>query len=343
MVFPDRNWRESTPEEQGLDAAKLDEAMRVLARVTGREGTSQCVVVRDGYVVWHGADIDNRHTVWSCTKSFLSTTLGLLIDDDKCTLDTLAADIYPAMARDYPAMTLRHLATFTSGYQPCEASATVPPFEPAPSVFAPGEAFHYSWDPYVLALILTMVAGESLSDLFGRRIAEPIGLDPSAWQWGDWGAVDHLTGLGGVHVCGGSGLYEKGVSITARAMARVGWLFASGGQWRGRQLLSREFVEQATRPQVPATVPPHDGDAWYARLPGRYGFYWWVNGADAAGRRLWPSAPAGTFAMQGNQDNACFVIPEWHLLVVRLGTDGPITNDHWDKFFATLHAAITNL
>lgn len=336
MTFPGKDWVEVAPERVGLDGRKLDAAMEVIAGISGADGNRQCVVIRDGQMVWHGPDIDRLHGVWSCTKSFLSLTLGLLIDDGRCSLDTLAADIYPAMAERYPTVTLRHLATFTSGYRPVAASAEVAPFEPGEPLFAPGEKFHYWWESYLLALLLTKVAGKSLRDLFRRRIAEPIGLDAAAWQWGDWGPFDRLTGLRDVAVCSGSGVYDRGVRITARAMARVGWLMASGGRWGERQLVSRAWVEESTRAQVPAATPPYDPAAWYVRLPGTYGYYWWTNGVDSAGRRMWPSAPERTFAMQGHLNNICLVIPPWRLVVVRLGEDAALDGDRYEEFFAAL-------
>jgi CubicO group peptidase (beta-lactamase class C family) len=339
-LFPERDWVAAAPEQAGLDAAKLSRAMDVIRRLSGEQGTSQCVVIRDGLLVWRGEDIDNLHTVWSCTKSFLSTTLGLLIEDGKCSLDTRAADVYPPMEKQYPAVTLRHLVTFTSGYRPREASAAAAPFEPSEPLFAPGERFHYSWESYLLALLLTKIAGEPLRDLFRRRVAEPIGLRQDQWRWGDWGAFDALTGLHGAAVCGGSGLYERGVWITARALARVGWLFACGGEWDGRPLLRRSWVEQALAPQVPAATPPHEARAWYWRLPGTYGFYWWTNGIDCRGRRMWPAAPPPAAAMQGHLNNVCFVIPPWRMVVVRLGMDAAVDNDLYDEFFAALRQAI---
>jgi hypothetical protein len=44
--------------------------------------------------------------------------------------------------------------------------------------------------------------------------------------------------------------------------------------------------------------------------------------------------------MQGNQDNYCFVIPEWRMVVVRLGTDGGIVNNRYDEFLAALREAV---
>jgi CubicO group peptidase (beta-lactamase class C family) len=320
--------------------ARLAEAVKVIRRISGEQGADQCIIVREGRMVWRGADIDNLHSVWSCTKSILSLTLGLLIEDGRCSLDTRAAELYPAMEELYPAVRLRHMASFTSGYFPREASASAAPFEPATPHFAPGQKFHYSWEPYLLAMLLTKVAGEPLRDLFRRRVAEPIGLDASAWKWGDWGALDSLTGLAGVPVCGGSGLYERGVWMTARAMARVGWLMAQGGLWAGRQIVPCQWVEQATRPQVPASTPAFEPGAWYKRLPGTYGFYWWTNGIDSFGKRMWPAAPERTFAMQGHLNNICFVIPPWRMVVVREGSDLAIDNDLYDGFFAALRQAV---
>jgi len=339
-VFPDDQWQEAAPAAVGLDGKRLAAAVRALVRITGPQGSSQCAIVRDGRLVWHGPDVDCMHGVWSCTKSILSLTVGLLVEDGRCTVQTRAADIHPPLERHYPTMTLRHLLTFTSGYRPRAASRDAPALEPAEPLFAPGTRFHYSWDPYLLALLATKLAGEPLDELFRRRIADPIGLDGASWQWGRLGSFDALTGLRGVPVCGGSGLWDCGLAITARAMARLGWLVACDGLWNGRRVIDSHWLREATSPQTSPALPPHDAAAWYRPLPGRYGYYWWTNGPDTAGRRLWPSATERTCAIQGNQDNYCFVIPEWRMVVVRLGTDGGISNTRYDEFFAALREAV---
>ena len=140
-------------------------------------------------------------------------------------------------------------------------------------------------------------------------------------------------------VNGGSGSLPGGVSITARQMARFGLLLLNKGRWDGKQLLSAEYVAEASRPQVEVSVPPHEPDGWYVKLPGAYGLLFWVNGVCCTGERRWPNAPAGVFAVQGNFNNYCFVIPEWNMVVVRMGTDSRIDNDLYDRFFAKLKEA----
>jgi CubicO group peptidase (beta-lactamase class C family) len=208
-VFPGAKWQVAEPASQGVDAAKLETAIEYLKAHSGRNGARQLFIVRNGYVIWQGDQTDKVHGIWSCTKSFTSTCLGLLIDDGKCTLDTLAADYLPAMAKTYPKVTLRHFATMTSGYRAIGDEPrggylhgpSTTPFVPARQpLFPPGSHYAY-WDSAMnqLANALTRIAGEPLDRLFDRRIAEPLGMDSSEWRWGDFGE------LGGPRVNGGSG------------------------------------------------------------------------------------------------------------------------------------------
>ena len=79
--FPGEAWEVVAPEEEGVDAAKLQAAVEFLKENSGRDGVRELVIVRRGRIIWHGDNIDHRHGVWSCTKSFTSTVLGLLIAD----------------------------------------------------------------------------------------------------------------------------------------------------------------------------------------------------------------------------------------------------------------------
>ncbi|MBM4029825.1 MAG: hypothetical protein FJ280_31160, partial [Planctomycetes bacterium] len=114
-VFPAQDWQPATPESQGLDPARLQAAADYLRENAGPDGVNELMIVRHGYLVWQGPNIDNVHGVWSATKSFTSTVLGLLIDDGKAALDTRAKEFMPALAAPCPEVTLRHLTTMTSG------------------------------------------------------------------------------------------------------------------------------------------------------------------------------------------------------------------------------------
>jgi hypothetical protein len=101
-------------------------------------------------------------------------------------------------------------------------------------------------------------------------------------------------------------------------------------------------VRQATAVHIPASLPwaqPESG------IDGRgcYGCNWWRNGEKADGRRKWPDAPAGTFAAMGHNNNVCLVIPEWDMVIVRLGldqADHKVTDAEWSGFLRGVGAAV---
>ena len=182
-VFPGATWEKVTPESQGVDAGKLEETISQFKANSGSDGVKELVVVYNGRVIWEGEASNKVHGVWSVTKSFTSTCLGLLIDDGKCTVDTPAMKFVPALAESYPDVTLRHFATMTSGYrakgdEPRGSYAHGPsltPFLPDTNrLFAPGTQFRY-WDSAMneFANVLTQIAGEPLDELFKTPHCRP--------------------------------------------------------------------------------------------------------------------------------------------------------------------------
>ncbi|MBI3463980.1 MAG: DUF1080 domain-containing protein [Planctomycetes bacterium] len=328
-VFPDKEWQEATPESQGVALPRLKAAVTYMDENFGPDGARELVIVRNGYLIWRGPDCDAYHEIYSATKVFTTTVLGLLVADGKCTLDTRAAEHLPDLDDLHPAyakIRLRHLASMTGGYRGKVADVAqkeqpwgdptiyvttpaTPEFEPAGSQVA-----YNDHDVHLLGRILaTRVAREPLKDIFQRRIAEPIGM--SRWDWGVSGTVDRIThyNAAGTPARQGNG----GIQTTARELARLGLLYLNRGYWNGRQLLPASFVDQAGAVQVPATMPGRSRSF----LSGAYGFYWWTNGEMATGKRRLPSAPSQTYFAHGHNCNFCYVIPEWNMVVVRLGRE----------------------
>ena len=109
--FPrDRTRRISSHERACCSSAGATRGALSLAH-SGPDGVRELVIIRNGYLIWEGEDVDKVHGVWSCTKSFTSTVLGLPIDDGKCTLETKAAEILSELAKNYPELTLEHFTT----------------------------------------------------------------------------------------------------------------------------------------------------------------------------------------------------------------------------------------
>ncbi len=344
MAFPGKDWEAASPESQGVDSAKLQDAANLLEKTVGKDGVHELMVIRNGRLIWQGDDIDKIHGVWSLTKSFTSTALGLLIDDGKCTIDTKAKDILPSMAAAYPDATLRHFATMTSGYRALGDEPqgsylhgpSVTPYAPNPEPLfkPPGSHFAY-WDSAMnqFANVITHIAGEPMEELFQRRIAEPIGMNRAKWDWGDWGKVE------GIVVNGGSGNKSGPMRISARETARFGLLFLNRGQWNGQRLISEKWVDEATRVQVPATLPM-GYEAKKSEGPGEYGYNWWINGVKSDGQLKYPGATKRTYCGAGHNNNRCFVIPEWNMVIVRLGLDGSAKDKVWSDFLAKVGEAL---
>ena len=110
--------------------------------------------------------------------------------------------------------------------------------------------------------------------------------------------------------------------VNAKQLARWGWLFLNRGKWNGQQLLSASWVDQATQVQVPPHIPVADTDRKSTVGPGCYGFNWWVNGRRADGTWKLPGAPKGCYFASGHNNNKCIVIPQWNMVIVRMGEDG---------------------
>ena len=168
---------------------------------------------------------------------------------------------------------------------------------------------------------MVRLTGKPLDELFAEKIAGPIGMDPEAWRW------PRLTVDDGLVIHAASGNKGKHLEISAREAARFGYLMLNRGRWKDRQLVGEDWVERATSPQVSAELPlggpithlygkrfPFDGR-------GCYGFAWWTNGRTAEGSRLWPDLPQRSFMAWGYHNNLIFVVPEWDLVVVRMGQD----------------------
>ncbi|MHC4227161.1 MAG: serine hydrolase domain-containing protein [Planctomycetota bacterium] len=346
MVFPGKDWRQVGPEAQGVDSEKLRAAVSYIENNSGSDGVKELIIIRNGYMIWKGPSIDKMHGVWSLTKSFTSTVLGLLIDDGKATLDTLAKDHVLSMAVTYPDITMRHFTTMTSGYYAIGDKTTGgykhgpsrTPFTPSetPLFKPPGSRYAY-WDSAMnqFGNVLTHIADEPIETLFKRRIADPIGMDRSKWDWGDFGKVNGIT------VNGGSGNGNKHIQISARELARFGHLFLNRGKWKGKQLISTAWVDAATKAHVPASMPLEELSGADGR--GTYGYNWWANGINTGGKRKWPGAPVGTYAASGYNNNDMFIIPKWNMVIVRLGLDQrdfPITDSIYSTFLRKVGEAI---
>jgi CubicO group peptidase (beta-lactamase class C family) len=320
VVFPRGEWLISQPEKQNVDPDKLQKALEYLESKSRHNGNKEVAIIRNGYMIFGGEQIDSIHNIWSCSKTFTSTVLGLLIDDGILSLDARASEYEPLLKERYSEVTFRHFTTMTSGYSAIGGSRWPDAnyadwswmvYEPEEPYFKPGSAFAY-WDEaqMMFGRTLTQVLKRPMYDFLKERITDPIGM--GEWQW--YPEKD----LAGIPINNGC----TNVFVNAKQLARWGWLFLNNGKWDGKQLISEEWVFKATSVQVPASIPMGDTDRKETVGPGCYGFNWWINGRKANGEMKLPGAPENCYFASGHNNNKCIVIPQWNMVVVRMGEDG---------------------
>jgi CubicO group peptidase (beta-lactamase class C family) len=323
-------WATATPESQGLVPDKLDNMWNELR---DRKTTAFLVIRNDRIVYERYADGFSRrrpHYTASLAKSLVGgLSLMLAIEDGRVRPDDLASKFVPQWAGvpRKSEITLRHLATHTSGMEDAKADnlpheqltgwkgdfwkRLPPPHDPStisrdvtPVLDAPGTNPRYS-NPgmamlsYCLTASLRDAPQTDLRSLLKARIMDPIRVPKKEWSVG-YGQTTTVDGLPLVASWGGG-------DFSPNACARVASLLLHKGNWHGKQLISRATVEKATQ---------------NAGMPNHSGLGWGVN-RKSDGTFVWPSLPGDAFWGLGAQGQFLLVVPSLNLIIVRSG--GPLT------------------
>jgi CubicO group peptidase (beta-lactamase class C family) len=291
-------------------------------------GTTAFLVVHDNKLLYekylNGYDERSLNTSFSMAKSFGSALVGIAIDEGYIkSVDEPITDYIPELLKKdqrFEEITIRDLLTMSSGIK-YEEGGFLPWSEDADDTKTyyatdlrelvlncqiegkPGEYFEYNnYNPLLVGMILERATGMPVSRYMQEQLWKPIGMEAD----GSWSLDSKKDGFEKM---------ESGVNARARDYARFGMLFAKEGKWRGKQLISRGWVEESTRPDT-STDPSSD-----------YQYFWWVN------------APEGKnhFSAQGNYGQYIYVAPEKNLVIVRLGKEeGEKGYGYWSDLFDQL-------
>jgi CubicO group peptidase (beta-lactamase class C family) len=322
--FPGAEWEVADPTEHGLDPAALEATDRLYA-----EADSNCIaVVRDGFLVheeyWQGYEPSTAQEVFSASKSVTSLLVGIAQDQGLLDIDDRASE-YLTEWRGTPSesVTIRNLLSNDSGrhYDFVTDYLVMATRERDKSAFSigldqqhpPGRLWVYNNSAIqTLEEVLQRATGQDLGAFAQEHLFGPIGMQAEI-------AED----------AAGNPLTFMGTRTTCRDLARFGWLALNEGRWAGEQVVSADYVREATSPSQDLNTV--------------YGLLWWVNGD---GRRLvditggstqvvddgsmfWPDAPEDAYAALGLGGQYVLVVPSENLVVTRLGGTGasPSPND----------------
>lgn len=288
----------STPEAEGLSSQSiLDFLAAAVGQGPGQELHS-LMIVRHGKVVaegwWHPYGPERRHLLFSLSKSFISSAIGIAIGEGLLGLDDKVISFFPEETPPSPsenlsAMKVRHLLSMATG-QSSEpwpnldgrnSPDWVASFLNHPVEFAPGTSFLYnSIATFMLSAILQKLSGLTALEYLKPRLLEPLGITEATWDRNPDGIV-----VGG-----------WGMSICTESIAKFGQLYLQDGVWDGQRLLPEGWVAEATQSHI--DNGPNENADW----GGGYGFQFW-------------RCKHGCYRADGAFGQLCVVIPQCDMVV----------------------------
>lgn len=230
------------------------------------------MILRHGRVVaqgwWGPYSPDRVHLLYSLSKSFTSTAAGFAIAEGLLGLDDTIISHFPELDAEITdersrRIRVRHLLAMASGHreETVERAYALDPvdlvrgFLMIPPDEEPGTLFCYNQPcTFTVGAIIQKATGQSLTDYLRPRLFEKLGIGEVGWRRDDSG---RQLGFSGFHA-------------PTSAVAKLGQLYLQKGSWDGEQLLSAEWVEEATRSHI--DNPDEDKIDWRQG----YGFQFWM-------------------------------------------------------------------
>jgi uncharacterized protein (TIGR03437 family) len=305
--WPSTNWTVSTPEAQGMDSTRLEDASKFIQEKCPTRYS--LLVVRHGRIVFEryygGTRAADANNICSMSKSILSVLVGIAFDEGRLrSTDQKLAEFFP----DYipsdsdprkRVIRLQDVLSMTAGFQWDDLTATGAPggdlsrclgtsnwlrcMLAAPMKQNPGTGFNYdSGLSHAVSGILSKATGMTASSYAASRLFAPLGIYCPRWSQDPQG-----ISAGGFDVW-----------LTVRDLARFGLLMLNNGEWNGRRIVSSGWLDTSMRLRVRA------GSAGWGF--GDYAYFWW--------KKTLAGYPVTLASGYGGQN--IFLIPELDLLVM---------------------------
>ena len=308
----------SSPERQGISStailAFVDAADREIDTMNSFMLIRHGCVVAEGW--WSPYEAKSPHILFSLSKSFTSTAVGLAIEDGKLSLDDEVLKFFPedapaAPSENLKAMRVRDLLCMSAGHQTEVSLDTNQPWTRAflahPVPFKPGTHFLYNTPAtYMLSAIVQKVTGKTVLDYLRPRLFDPLGIENPAW-----GTSPQGISLGGY-----------GLSIRTEDIARFGQLYLQKGQWHDQPLVPASWIAAATSRQT------SNGSNPKSEWDQGYGYQFW-------------RCRHGAFRGDGAFGQYCIVMPEQDAVVaITSGVRNmqAVLDLVWDKLLPAMEA-----
>jgi CubicO group peptidase (beta-lactamase class C family) len=276
-----------------------------------RENIDSVLVYRGGALLFeeyfYEYDASTLHQQRSATKSLVALLVGAALD--RGFIASLDAPILPYFAHygeltnvddSKRAITIRHLLTMQSGFDCDDWNPNSPGNETLmvqsddwarfildlPMAHAPGEQGSYCSGNVILAgRIVEQATGRALRDFADEVLFAPLGVTQYEWDF----RPDRSNSENFVQAW-----------LRPRDMLKIGVLLLDGGQWQGRQIISRAYIEEMTRAHSEIDGTP-------------YGYFYW---------RRYINLPSGRFETPqatGNGGQKIIVLEDENAVIVMTG------------------------
>lgn len=259
------------------------------------------------------------HDVKSVTKSITSTCIGIAIDHGYIeSVHQSIFDYLPAHRHlstgGKNKITIEHLLTMTSGLAWDEWSAPLSSqtndivglwfncddqiscILERPLVNNPGTSFTYSGgNMIVLGEIIKNATKMDIDEFSRKYLFESLEIDSSSWT---------IRYPNGVIEAAGS------LEMTPRAMVKIGITFLNKGVWKGKQIISEQWIEKSA-----TSYPGNHGINIPGVASGRngYSYSWWIKSYSKSGKRI------NMFNAGGWGGQEIMVLPELNTVVIFTG------------------------
>lgn len=242
-------------------------------------------VYEEGILTHSWGDTEHtRYPIWSATKSFLSVAFGIAWDRGMISPEDLLAQYLPedklyrlnsSQQMQLQKLTLKRLLTMSvPGF----------PFRPEGENWldfslsslpekADTPAFEYSSIPtYLISAALTNAIGRDLYGFMNEMILCPLEIVDPPYQRSPEGIFYGASGM----------------ELTVGELSRLGLTVSAGGIYKGKRIVSEDYIRQAT-------------DVQQMNREGGYGFFFWKyrNG----------------FSINGKWGQKCYCLPDRGLVI----------------------------
>ena len=280
---------------------------------TKRRGGPAGMILKNGYIIAEWGDTKRVDMTFSVTKSYLSTVAGVAKDQGLIQSMTDKVNTY-VWDNHFDGLhnskiTWQHLLNQSSawsgqlwgGYDWNDRppkNGDVHDWKKA-KMAEPGTEMEYN-DVRVnlLAYCLLQVWRKPLPQVLKEYIMDPIGAS-TTWRWygyeNSWTTVDGLQ----MQSVSGGGHSGGGIFISTEDHARFGLLCMNSGKWKNQQLISKQWLEEATQP---------------SKANNSYGYMWWLN-KNGKENRMSELSDKGYYAA-GFGGNYIIIEPESNIVIV---------------------------